>query len=699
MYRFNDSTIDDRIKEIVYSGDALYSCHLTIDGNTVPSEQISKITISKPIIDTSTEYFYVGTFISDKLTIKFKNLDGLNIQSGNAVELDIGIDDGGIERIVPIGLFQIDELEENYFETCEITCLDNAVKFKPPIDYSPCFTEEEIIDPQTGETTTVNKASVATILQYICTYFETELDENYPTVNDDVEVGTYDSSVSGKQWISYIAEIKGCNAKIGRDGKLYLLPINPFVSASIDAEKGASWKLGEKYEISQVTYFDAIRNFTFPQGGDDSGNTLFIRQENPFIVDETVVSNIFDEVDGTVIWNLSNKNYGDITLDSGDAIEYTIGQDTYKTLYNGNITYEITIMDEYEVKIPSKQQEITTNVLKSDVVNRKKIEALVDQINGQVIIDASDRKGVQDDLEKSYSTTSQIETMIINAENGITNTFSEAGGNNILRNTRFFAQEVLEAGQVYEYWYGNVERINNNNSANGYSILLKNGTLSQTQQVANGNYTLSFYYKKTNALANCSVVINGASYPLEQNRFTLFQTGLSKYYQTSDTTYQANTDYYVLTDNEYVLLIVGTDYEVGDTITGTVYNLDYINPIQISANQITVEFVSDTDDACEIYDIMLNAGAVKLAYSQNQNETVTNTVNISKGITITASDQNVKFVATPDGIRIKNKNSDATVTYFTDEGMETDNAVIKDSAKIVGIYRQKVGNQIWDSMN
>ena len=636
MYRFNDSTIDNRIKEIVYSGDALYSCHLTIAGFEVPYTQISKIIISKPIIDTSKEYFYIGTFISNKIIIKFRNLNGLNIQSGNNVELNIGIIDGEMERIIPIGQFQIDELEENYYETCEITCLDNAVKFKPAIDYSPCFTD--------------GKASVATILSYICTYFNVELDENYPTINDDIEVGTYDSSVSGKQWISYIAELKGCNAKIGRDGKLYFIPINNAVSASINAKAGASWKLGEKYEISQVTYFDAIRNFTFPSGGDDSANTLFIRQENPFIVDETVVSNIFDEVDGAIIWNLSNKNYGDITLDSGDVIEYSLGEDTYKTLYNGNITYEITIMEEYEVKIPSKQQEVTTNVLNSDVVNRKKIETIVDQINGQVIINAENIQSTRDDLTNNYSTTSQINTMIANAESGITNTFSEAGGNNVLRNTRFFAQEVLEAGQVYEYWYGNVERTTNDNAANGFSILLQDNLLYQTQSVANGNYTLSFAYNKTNLLATCKVIINGTEYELENGSNT-FQTGVGN-----------------------------------------------ISPIQINSNQVTIGFSSTIANACEIYDIMLNAGTVKLAYSQNQNETVTNTVNISKGITITASDKDVKFVATPDGIRIKNTNTNNDVTYFTDKGMVTDNATINDSAEIVGIYRQKVGNQIWDSM-
>lgn len=632
MYRFNDSTIDNRIKEIVYSGDAQYSCHLTIEGYEVPVSQISNIHISKPIIDTSKEYFYIGTFISNKIIIKFRNLDGLQIESGNNVDLNIGLNVDGTERIIPIGRFQIDELSENYYETCEITCLDDSTKFKPAIDYSSCFTD--------------GKATIAEILNYICTFFDVELDPNYPTTNDNIEIGTYDSSVSGKQWISYIAELKGCNAKIGRDGKLYFIPLKSASVASINALAGKSWVLGEKYEISGVTYFDAIRNISF---GTDDDNILFIRQDNPFIVDETAVSNIYDEVVGTIIWNLTTENYGDITIDSGDTLEQTLGNEIYKTVYNGDILYEITIMDKNEVKIPSKKQEVTTNVLNSELVNRKKIETTIDQLQGQVVINAENIQTTRDELTNNYSTTSQINTMIINAESGITNTFSEAGGNNVLRNTRFFAQEVLEQGQVYEYWYGNVERTTNDNAANGFSILLQDNLLYQTQNVANGNYTLSFAYNKTNPLATCKVIINETEYELDGSG--TFQTGV-----------------------------------------------DDIAPIQINSNQITVGFSSTIANACEIYDIMLNAGAVKLAYSQNQNETITNTVNISKGITIDADGENVRFVAVPRGISVKNKTTNADVVFFKDTGMVTDNAKINYSAEIVGIYRQKVGDQIWDSM-
>ena len=220
----------------------------------------------------------------------------------------------------------------------------------------------------------------------------------------------------------------------------------------------------------------------------------------------------------------------------------------------------------------------------------------------------------------------------------------------MLRNTTFSSKEVLETGQEYEYWYGSVERLTNTSSKNGYSILLKSGTLYQEQNVANDPYTLSFMYRITNPLATVKVKINDKEYVLDETRFTLFQTGI-----------------------------------------------EGIDPINITSNTIRVSFISDLDDACEIYDIMLNSGTIKLAYSQNPNEVVTNTVNIQKGITITSSTSEIKFTANNDGIRTKTLNNDV-ITEFTDKGMTTKEATITDQALIVGILRQRVGDQVWDSL-
>lgn len=287
-------TVSEEWREKCYSGESLYDCRLYIGETLVPTEQIANIKISSPIIDNTSENsnsFYVGSFISQKITIKFNNLSDLdqeivsNIKSGNDVSLYIGQYTDDVEphttyEEIPIGKYIIDELGENYYKNWELVCLDYAIKFAQNLDYSGALHDGSI--------------KVDELLEWICDYYGVTLG-SYPTTNGDVLVGSYDNTQSGKYYISCIAEIKGCNAKIDRNGALNLIPIKTPPVVTIDATEGAEWELGEKYEVSKVTYYDAVRNYTF---GDDSENTLFIRQDNPFVVDDNVVLNIYNSICG-----------------------------------------------------------------------------------------------------------------------------------------------------------------------------------------------------------------------------------------------------------------------------------------------------------------------------------------------------------------------------------------------------------------
>lgn len=517
--------VSNKFRQQEYSGEALFNAKLYINNIIVPNDLIASINLSEPIIDTSVDYFYLGSFISNKLTIKFKNMNELdqkiieNIKSNTEVYLEIGqtlpqtnlLDDSSFKNTnvpsnsgfiiqglnytisagtyrfglfvnnelvstnnvyaisfrngsnivvekahpnedftitnaqassinniqiyvnntfvstysgqtitgamittgpiltyeeynppleyVPIGHFLIDDLSEDYFSKCEITCMDYAIKLKSPIDYSPCFVD--------------NKANLNTILTYICTQSNITIDTDLSTLpNPNIEVGTYDSTVSGKQWVSYIAETKGCNVKIARNGHLILIPFKKTTpDVTINALESAKFELGEKYEISRVIFTDAIRNFTY---GTDTYNTLYIRQDNPFIADTSVVQNIYNAVNGMIIYSLKTENYGDISLDCWDLIQYTLGTDendnviAYNTYNNCDLTYEMNIASKVETKIPTKQQEITTNVLGDDKARIRKISTDLDYVNGEISMIAQDIDELDDttaDLTTKYSQT------------------------------------------------------------------------------------------------------------------------------------------------------------------------------------------------------------------------------------------------------------------------------------------------------
>lgn len=578
----------------------------------------------------------VGNAIAKTLTF---DIETEYVRGLNEFEVFDGIYVDDDYKYISLGTFKLFEEQgtDDFFST--ITAYDKLVLFNKP--YSPNLTTYPI--------------SIYNLLNNICQQAGVALNTlSIPNGLKIIEGNLFSENETLKDVLKAICQISGTFALISNDElQLKLMGNDTFTLSNYQLSnpeyKRTTWKINQVILGMQ----DIEGEYVLMQDDDDiarNGVHKIVINNNPFAYTQELrqayITELYNQLKGFGYVAYESEWEGLPYVELGDLV--TIGD--YESIV---LRYELKSPDGLNslIQAPSIIDSVIDYVDNTNDLNNRlmKTEYKVDKAEGNISQLTQKTEQINDSLSNNYYTVEQTNLLIQNAETGLTNTFSEAGGNNVLKNTRFFAQEVLEQGQVYEYWYGNVERTTNDNAANGFSILLQDNLLYQTQQVANGNYTLSFNYNILNPLATCKVIINGTEYVLDED-YTMFQTGIGE-----------------------------------------------IEPIQINANQITIGFESDIADACEVYDIMLNAGQVKLAYSQNQNETVTNTVNISKGITIEANDTNVKFSATPDGIRIKNKNTNATVTYFTDRGTETNNLIAKDSADIVGIYRQKVGNQIWDS--
>lgn len=232
---------------------------------------------------------------------------------------------------------------------------------------------------------------------------------------------------------------------------------------------------------------------------------------------------------------------------------------------------------------------------------------------------------------------------------GLKNVIMDAGGNNILRNTGLSAMETIRIDeqnsyQGFEFWEGQAEKESNFEAISKISIFPKSNEYGNfRQQVVSSNltHTLSFQYRKNVALAKCSVKINETEYALDEQTFTAFE-----------------------------------------------------KTFLVSTKLISVEFITDTEDALEIYDIMLNVGESSLLYSQNENEITTDTVQIGKGITIKQSNLDTTFKADADGVRILNASGEATSGY-TGKGMWSDSAEINDNATISGLLIKRSGKQTW----
>ena len=387
----------------------------------------------------------------------------------------------------------------------------------------------------------------------------------------------------------------------------------------------------------------------------ENANWLEIN-DNPFAYTiekrEQLIDNIFNKIKGFGYSSFKTETSFKPYLTCGDLIKFKrkdgVLVNTILLRYKHNF-------DEITLEAPSIIKASVNYIRpKNEIDFIKRVEIKVDRNTNEIEMVSSQTQNVQDNLNNNYYTINQTNTLIQNAETGVTNTFSEAGGNNVFRNTGLWF-ESNDTDNPYEFWLGKAKRGDNDNATNYKTILLQNGSFIQEQEVPNGNYSISFWYKKLISQSVASVVINDKEYQLDSTDYKQFYTGE----QNSET-------------NEYIT-----------------------EPIVVTSGHIKIEFKCDADNGVEVYDLMCNKGSVKLAYSQNQNETTTDTVNISKGITITSSnDENVKFKADYDGIRTLNKNGDVK-TRFTDKGMETDEAIIRYKEQTCGTLIQEVGDQTW----
>ena len=298
--------------------------------------------------------------------------------------------------------------------------------------------------------------------------------------------------------------------------------------------------------------------------------------------------------------------------------------------FNGNFT--TTLVCDFE-------SNTNTDYKRGGTLNEKinDVSLRVDKNEGNITALTKDVSNIQDEFG-NYYTIEKVNELIQNAESGLTNTFTQTGGTNLLRNTApYFMISENEA----EYWNGNVKQMKEVNSASGFALLIQNGTLTQTIDLAPNQYAIKFHYKRLLVSATAIVKYNGRTIELEEEG-------------TIET-------------------------------TGTV-------------NSGKFEFRVDCniDDGYEIYDLMLNVGYVASAWTQNANESTSDTVNISKGITVSSNTTNTNAKMDSDGFRVINKSTGETVMEGTDEGGKF-NKVEAEKGTIGGVIIQKVGNQTWIS--
>lgn len=638
------NTTIDKYDQIIYSGDARYKIKITFNETELENADIhleKMVRSSRVLPDDASKRFTLDNFIAQTIQLTLHDIDTSTIQEPINISLGVLVDsDNEIYEYVPLGVFNIQEKPTTDKGVTTLKLIDNRVKFDTP------YNGKELIDANGGSVTKKQ------VLNDIC--------EKAGVVNDidtflgeDDKIGIYDNTIKGTTYVAYMLEQAGCFAIITREGHLGKAELNDLTVHRIPSsivEENFSKEKDKSFKVERVVYEDAIRKYDSNTDESIDGSTLqtlYLNAANPYISSQEQIESIYTKLkDFEINSVVTQKVMGNPRIDPWDIIEvydyYSSEENVdnkpvlFRTLANQEFTYTGICLATYKTEIGQEAQKENVTV-NSQATLQKWARTEIDNVNAKITLTTGQVESVANEIDNNIYKKYQVDELVLNSSKGVINTFSEAGGNNIFRNTGLWFEtsgDERTDTSLYDYWDGALEKGSEKDAANLICFILKAGILTQIEQVANGKYTVSFKYKKLIEQSVTSVRINGVEYSLD-----------------------------VKSDRETTLLTTDEAQE-------------FLQNIEVTENSIRVDFITDTDNSMELYDIMVNMGETKLAYSQNQNEVTTDTVNISKGITIRSTSTDTTFKAQADGIRVEDR-AGGVITDFTDEGLKTGRMIAK----------------------
>lgn len=269
------------------------------------------------------------------------------------------IESGITGEIVPIGYFNVDEISKDDNYTVSLTLIDDMSKFEFNYDGSALN----------------YPATVLTILQDICSKAGVELGST-SFLNCDKQVAVYDSTVTARTYLSYIAEQAGGFAVIGRDGKLYIKEIGADTT-ELNLKYFSEYSWGERFKVSRIAYEDGVQDF---KKGNEVNNTIWINSDNMYIVAQEQINNIYNEYQDFEVYSFSGTSIVDPAWDIGDILII----DNKKIIYQGELEYKGKFKSSISSNIQAKSKEETTATKISNDTKIRRVQSQIDQIDGTI---------------------------------------------------------------------------------------------------------------------------------------------------------------------------------------------------------------------------------------------------------------------------------------------------------------------------
>ena len=362
-----------------------FECRVTIGDRVFTNNEVQSIDLNGGIQDV----FSIGNTPSVCLELVLRNTTD-TIFTTNPVRVEIGLKIGNTIEYIPLGIFNIEDIKKDDYTT-KFTCYDNMTKFE--IAYFSSLGDKPTLQQ------IVNELASKTGVQFtgsLPSYTVKKLE-----------------GFTCREVLGYVASLCGGNALITRDGNftiVYPTDISRDVGEGVfDLQRDEV-----KYKVGKITC-QIKEQETISKGslGTDSMELSF---ENPWVT-ESILTDIYNRLNGFNYLGYTMKWQGDLSLDIGDIITYTDAKKVTRKLpilyrklsYDGGLDSELSAKGETKNKnsfnssgsIGKKVERVVTELA---IVNK----AFIDYAN----INDANIKNLQAETAKIHNL--EVETANIN---------------------------------------------------------------------------------------------------------------------------------------------------------------------------------------------------------------------------------------------------------------------------------------------
>ena len=222
---------------------------------------------------------------------------------------------------------------------------------------------------------------------------------------------------------------------------------------------------------------------------------------------------IYEKLNGLEFYINDFSSTGICYYELLDRYNVQIGDNTYSCVM---LNDEINITQGLEENVFTEMPEETqTDYTKADKTDRKinQTYVIANKQKGEIELMTSEVSSIKNDLSNNYYNIEQSNVLIQNATDGLMNTLSSIGGNNLIRNSYFYEYE----NGLLTYWSGVQKVVPKYESKSRNALSLQNGTIKQSVNLTNKKYCCSFKYIKLSEVANAKFIINSKEYVLDGN--------------------------------------------------------------------------------------------------------------------------------------------------------------------------------------